>query len=96
MNILKNPHFILDSGRDTLLNSTLDVFAQILLDACNDSSEQRLTPIFATDVQRFRQAVVQFYARIQSQSPMDEHLLMQEMHSLSEVSFSFGKFSLFP
>jgi hypothetical protein len=88
MNVLKNPQFVLDLEKDALLTANLDVFAQLLMDACSEPNEQR-SSLFGADIQRYRQKIERYFDRIRTQAPLDEQKLLQEMHNLSEVSFLF-------
>lgn len=81
INIIKNPNFIFDVCKSTIVDSCLSVIAQLFMDSCSvseqvldkDSPSNKL--LYAREIPGYRQEVERFYADIQaSPAPTPQEL----------------------
>ncbi|XP_068703592.1 plexin-A1-like [Montipora foliosa] len=81
INIIKNPNFIFDVCKSTIVDSCLSVIAQLFMDSCSvseqvldkDSPSNKL--LYAREIPGYRQDVERFYADIQaSPAPTPQEL----------------------
>lgn len=97
VNIIKNPEFVFDMNKSTIVDSCLSVIAQTFMDSCStaehrlgkDSPSNKL--LFAKDIPRYRQQVSQFYMAVYNAPPVtdqDMEKLMTELSMANSVDFN--------
>ncbi|XP_064473748.1 plexin-B-like isoform X2 [Ornithodoros turicata] len=89
VNFIKNPDFILDVQKTPIVDSSLSVIAQTLMDACS-TSEHRLgkdSPsnklLFAKDIPKYREKVLSFYRGVAAMPKVTDQELCAAMQALS-------------
>ncbi|XP_076357548.1 plexin-B-like isoform X2 [Tachypleus tridentatus] len=89
VNFIKNPDFILDINKTSLLDSCFSVIAQALMDACStyehrlgkDSPSNKL--LFAKDIISYKKMVTKFYEEVALLPHIPEQEVIASMQKLS-------------
>ena len=70
MNILKNPHFLLDISQTHTIDSSLNIICGIFMDACSTSDKglNKDSPInkllYAKEIPKYKSQVLQHYEQV--------------------------------
>lgn len=86
VSVLRNPDFVFDVEKSSLVDPCLAVIAQVFIDGCSthkqqlglDSSSAKL--LFANEMQNYKTQMNGFYASIQRMPPVDRNSLNHFLH----------------
>ncbi|XP_065059283.1 plexin-A4-like isoform X3 [Rhopilema esculentum] len=93
INIIKNPNFVFDIHKTSIVDSCLSVVAQLFMDSCSpeehrlgkDSPSNKL--LYAKEIPDYKKKVARFYSEVKLLPPATDKELIE---SLSDISDKYG------